>query len=71
MFQVEVFWFVTTRSVVVGYQRFGGPYCLHFQDEVEAEWTSETLESYDNTTPRVQYFYHIPGYKNIRFKESH
>jgi hypothetical protein len=27
--QVEVFWVVTSRSVVVGYQRFGGPCCLH------------------------------------------
>jgi len=27
--QVEVFWFVTPRSVVVGCQRFGGPCCHH------------------------------------------
>jgi hypothetical protein len=27
--QVEVFWVVTPCSVVVGYQRFGGPCCLH------------------------------------------
>jgi hypothetical protein len=31
MFQVEVFWFVTPCSVVVGYQRFRGPCCLHLQ----------------------------------------
>jgi len=30
-FQAEVFWVVTPCSVVVGYQRFGGPRCLHLQ----------------------------------------
>jgi hypothetical protein len=35
MFQVEVFWDVTPYSVVVGYQRFGGPCCIHLQGEVE------------------------------------
>jgi hypothetical protein len=29
--QVEVFWVVTPCSVVVGYQRFGGPFYLHLQ----------------------------------------
>jgi hypothetical protein len=29
--QVEVFWDVMPCSVVVGYQHFGGPYCLHLQ----------------------------------------
>jgi hypothetical protein len=29
--RVEVFWGVTPCSVVVGYQRFGGPWCLHLQ----------------------------------------
>jgi hypothetical protein len=28
-FQIEVFWVVTPCSVVVGYQRFRGPCCLH------------------------------------------
>jgi hypothetical protein len=31
--QVKVFWVVTSCSVVVGYQRFGGPCCLHLQGE--------------------------------------
>jgi hypothetical protein len=31
MFQAEVFWVMTTCSVVVGYQCFRGPCCLHFQ----------------------------------------
>jgi hypothetical protein len=26
--QVEVFWLLTSRSVVAGYQRFGEPCCL-------------------------------------------
>jgi hypothetical protein len=29
--QVEVFWVVMPCSVVAGYQRFGGPCCLHLQ----------------------------------------
>jgi hypothetical protein len=32
--QVDFFWVVTPCSVVVGYQRFGGPCCLHLQGEV-------------------------------------
>jgi len=32
--QVEVFWVVTSCSVVVGYQRFGEPCCLHLEDKV-------------------------------------
>jgi hypothetical protein len=31
--QVEVFRVVKPCSVVVGYQRFGGPCCLHLQGE--------------------------------------
>jgi len=27
--QIEVFWLVMLCSVVVGYQHFGGPCCLH------------------------------------------
>jgi hypothetical protein len=32
--QVEVVWVVTPCKVVVGYQRFRGPCCLHLQGEV-------------------------------------
>jgi len=28
-FHVEVFWIVTLCSVVVGYRRFGSPWCIH------------------------------------------
>jgi len=31
--QTVVFWAATPSGVVVGYQRFGGPCCLHFQGE--------------------------------------
>jgi len=32
-FKVEVFWVVMSCSVVIGYRRFGGPYCLHSHSE--------------------------------------
>jgi len=32
-FQVEFWWLARPRSVVVGYQRFGGPFCVHLQGE--------------------------------------
>jgi hypothetical protein len=31
--QVKVFWVVTQCSVVVEYQHFGGPFCLHLHPE--------------------------------------
>jgi hypothetical protein len=34
MFQVDVFWVVTPCIAAVGYQRFGGPWYLHLQGEV-------------------------------------
>jgi hypothetical protein len=34
MFQVDVFCIVTPCNVVVGYQCFRGPCCLHLQGEV-------------------------------------
>jgi hypothetical protein len=32
---IVVFWVVKPCHPVVGYQRFGGTYCLHFQDEMK------------------------------------
>jgi hypothetical protein len=36
---------VTPCSVVAGYQRFGGPCCLHLQGvvKIETTWISETV----------------------------
>jgi len=34
IFQVHVFWVVTSYSVVVGYQCFGGPCYIYLQGEV-------------------------------------
>jgi hypothetical protein len=42
--QVEVFRVVTPCSVVVGYQRFGGPYCLHLQGIILKMRTIITLK---------------------------
>jgi hypothetical protein len=39
--QVEAFWVLTTCSVVVGYQCFRGPCCLHLQ-----AWTCEMFVFY-------------------------
>jgi len=45
-FHVEVSWVVTLCGVVVGYQRFGGPCCLHLQRGPPRCW-------YPTTTPHV------------------
>jgi hypothetical protein len=47
----SVFWIVTTISVVVEYQTFGGPCCLHlhFILTMEAARSSVTLVNYRNT----------------------
>jgi hypothetical protein len=54
LFKVLVFYVVMPCIVVVGYQRFKGPCCLHLQGEVEVEtaWTYEKLVSYNNITWR-------------------
>jgi hypothetical protein len=45
--EVEVFRIVTPCSVAVGYDHFGGPCCLHVQNEAARSW--ERLVSYRNT----------------------
>jgi len=47
MIQVKVFWDVILCSMVVVYQHFRGPYCLHLQGEAQ---TSEMLVYYHNST---------------------
>jgi hypothetical protein len=49
-FQVDVFWFVTPCSVLIGYQFFIGPCLLHLHAKLDAAWTSETLVSNHKTT---------------------
>jgi hypothetical protein len=41
--QVDVIWVVTPCSVMVHYQRFGGPCCLHLQGEVSEDGGSIDL----------------------------
>jgi len=54
MIQVEVFWVVTLCNVMVGYQCFRDPCCLHVQGhftlKMEVACTSEMAVSYHKTT---------------------
>jgi len=47
--QVEFFWVVILYSVVVGYQCFRRPYCLHLHS-ITAQKTSTQTCQYDNQT---------------------
>jgi hypothetical protein len=49
---MAVFWVVAPCSLVEVYQRFRGPYCLHYQGDhrKEAARTSETLVNFYQTT---------------------
>jgi len=44
MFQVKVFWGVTPCTVVVGYQRFSGPCCLHLHGVTASQLRIPRLE---------------------------
>jgi len=63
-FQVEVFWVVTPCGVVVGYQRFGGPCCLHFQGE--AAGVEEKGYRYTNSITRRHNLEHLDLEHNSR-----
>jgi len=38
MINVKVFWFMMLYSVALGYQRFGGPCCLHLLCTFSWRW---------------------------------
>jgi hypothetical protein len=40
--QVEICWIVTTHSVVVGYQRFGGPGFFHLHKPEDIDMNTQT-----------------------------
>jgi hypothetical protein len=48
--QEEVFWIVTPCRVVVRYQRFKGPCCLHLQGEVKMGGRKSSEPMYSTTT---------------------
>jgi len=52
MFHVEVFWIVTPCSIVVGYQRFRGPCCLHPQGSMDLWNVGILLLQYMVSQPR-------------------
>jgi hypothetical protein len=45
--QIEVFWVVMPRSVVIGYERSGGPCCFHLQNAgaLKCWYPTTTLDS--------------------------
>jgi len=52
IYQVEVLWVVMPCSVVVGYQRFGGPRCLHLQGKLRQRGLLKLWHPYHNATHR-------------------
>jgi hypothetical protein len=52
IFQVEVFWVVTPCSVVVGYQLFSSPRCLHLQGSLVLRNVGNLLQHYTTSQPR-------------------
>jgi len=43
MFQVDIFWVVTSYNIVVRYQCFRGPCCLHLWHELQKQWYPTTI----------------------------
>jgi hypothetical protein len=52
--QVMVFWVVMLCCVVVGYQRFGGPCCLHLQGEGPSKRWCPTTTLHGVTTSKLR-----------------
>jgi hypothetical protein len=59
--QVTVFWVTTPCSVVVGYQRFGGPCCLHLQGDVIEAWIEIYVKIFWVMTP----YSYVVGYQSF------
>jgi len=63
---VEVLWLMTPCSVVVGYQRFGGPCCLHLRRQRGPPNTIRCHNSED-----LDFSIHVSGLKYlIKYNES-
>jgi hypothetical protein len=55
---IEVFWYITPCSLVDGYQRFGGTYCVHLMDRrwrqhiPPKRWSPHTRLDFTVSQPR-------------------
>jgi hypothetical protein len=69
VFQVEVFWVVTSSSVVVGYQRFGGP--LHPEDVGNMSLRNVSIlpQNYTASQPRRPRLVHALVYSQTKSAE--
>jgi hypothetical protein len=54
MFHVKIFWVLTPGSVMVGYQCFRGPRCLHFQGEARYAYSSKWIRRKVSDMPADQ-----------------
>jgi len=62
--QITVFWVVTLNSVRVQYQHFGGPWCLHLQQDFQN--AGILLQHYTSLQPRKPWPEHFqPQFKCI------
>jgi hypothetical protein len=67
IFQIEVFWVVTPCNVLIRYQRFRGPCCLHLQGEVKHLYPTATLTRRHNPED-LDLKHHSRERINIRIK---
>jgi hypothetical protein len=63
--QVEVFWVVTSCSAVVGYRRFGGPYCLHHPGNGGGNFVVETCGWRNILDCPIMYSFYEPREKEL------